>query len=544
MGRTNPLVSRAEWLRQSWADLRLAEQQPNGLTAWSIGSKKRFKFICRCGRESIKAFREVASGNTKSCGKCKVQDWRKHRWGKLAIAPAAELPTDLTAGSERLVDFRCDCGNTKSIIFYSVTSGRTTSCGSCRAKSKSAWLAESPWGNLTLLDHDLPAVWTPMSHRELPFRCAVCGREARIPFCKVMSGHSRTCGHCTDMPKTYWLAQEWSRLRLMDNPSLPAEWGPRSNQKMRFSCNCGREIECGFDWVASGNTRSCGCAKMGQTELSPAHEIYSYVLPLAPDAVYNYKFRIEAGRREYDIYIPSRRLAIEYHELIWHSERFNAGTRDYRKYLEAIALGDRLIQIYGDEWRLKRSIIENYLFAVLAGKSRAQRITPVYAVERNVSGLTTNFLNQYHYLGASPGCLAVRALHKDQTVGTWLFQQRFRERSVGTVLWHRACWDHRYRAWNPHARALSLALPELRQMGFSRLLSFSDNRFHEGQLYQKLGFQLEATIPPTYTYTDGTVRKARYSFRFPSGINVTEEAAKLGWHRLWDSGKRRWALSF
>jgi hypothetical protein len=242
---------------------------------------------------------------------------------------------------------------------------------------------------------------------------------------------------------------------------------------------------------------------------------------------------------EYDIYAPSKKLAIEYHGLVWHSEQFNQQPKkDYQKLVKAKSQGDRLIQIYADEWESKQAIIKAQLQDILAPE-KAKRIKPIFSVEIDTNPEVRAFLDAHHYLGAASGCVTIVARHREAIVGAWVFMKR----ETGVVLWHRACWDRAYKSWNPHEKALKLALPALREMGFTKIVTFSDNRFHTGELYEKLGFKFEEELKPDYGYTNGIKRVSKYNLRVPAGVNEVESAKVKGWYRIWDSGKRRYSLN-
>lgn len=101
--------------------------------------------------------------------------------------------------------------------------------------------------------------------------------------------------------------------------------------------------------------------------------------------------------------------------------------------------------------------------------------------------------------------------------------------------------------------------------GFSRLLAawrsrysgsivtYSDNRWSNGNLYRKTGFVLDGVVEPRYWYFQkGAVmrdhrfrwRKERALARFGGDPNRTEwEIMQAnGYDRVWDAGKRRWRL--
>jgi hypothetical protein len=242
-------------------------------------------------------------------------------------------------------------------------------------------------------------------------------------------------------------------------------------------------------------------------------------------------------RKSYDIYIPSKKLAVEHHGLIWHSEKYSGTKADYDKSLIAVNRGDRLIQIYADEWKNKRNIMERMLCDAIKPTSK-KRINPIFTVERGTPKDARGFLDANHYLGAASGCLTVVAKYKEEIVGCWVFMKR----EAHTVLWHRACWDCRFKAWNPHEKALTMAKPSLKAMEFTRMVTFSDNRFHTGSLYEKLGFTFEKELRPDYGYTNGVKRVSKYAFRVKAGVNEKQAARVGGWYRIWDSGKRRYSM--
>jgi hypothetical protein len=345
---------------------------------------------------------------------------------------------------------------------------------------------------------------------------------------------------CDWKPISYWLSQKWGKLKLDPNQKFPQkEWGRGLTPKLRFLCDCGKSKKSSLPPVLRGYTQSCGCLRPGVSALSPAYKIYEFIKLLVPDAHFSYWFNKKNGdRTEYDIYIPSKKLAVEYHGLIWHSEKFiMPKNKDFQKLVIAKSRGDHLIQIYSDEWEQKQEIIKAQLREILAPEKKT-RIKPIFETYTKTPSEARAFLNAHHYLGAASGCLTIIANHGGAVVGVWVFMKR----EEGTILWHRACWHPAYKAWNPHEKALKLALPKLRSMGFKRIVTFSDNRFHTGQLYEKLGFKFEKELKPDYSYTDGVRRVTKYALRVSAGINENETANANGWYRIWDSGKKRYSL--
>ena len=525
------------WLDQSFGHLKLDTRQ-NLPVELPKNSHNKFCFVCTCSRSIYMKFQAVSSGNTKSCGKCTYQSqstWINQKFGKLKLIQEENLPTEWGASSNKKFKFLCDCGNTHMAIFQNVTKGDTKSCGRCNQKNKKYWYRKR-WGKLKLHDFNFPETLHPFSSKKFSFLC-MCGKVKKIQFGHVTQGYQQSCGECNYFSTGYWGTLKWGNLSLIQGQK--GEYPPMSNKKLQFICACGNKISARLADVNDGSTRSCGCQQIGQSEFSKESEVRNFVTLLSPDTL-PACYPLLNSRRSYDVYVPAKKLAIEYHGLIWHSEKYkNPNKNDWEKYLLAKSRKDRLIQIYSDEWETKQSIIKAQIQEILS-PTRKKRIKPTYEIFDKIPSDARAFLDQYHYLGAASGCLTVTAKYKGQIVGVWVFMKR----EEGTVLWHRACWDHQYKAWNPHEKALNLSIPKLKVRGFKRIITFSDNRFHTGNLYEKLGFDFEEEIKPNFSYTNGSRRVSKYAMRVKAGINEKSAAEAKGWYRIWDSGKRRYSFNF
>ena len=89
-------------------------------------SEIRVKCKCECGREKDIKFRNLLSGETKSCGICNNIDLDSlvgQKFNKLTILSAYRENDKIK------VKARCDCGNEKIFFYHSLMSGHTQSCG-------------------------------------------------------------------------------------------------------------------------------------------------------------------------------------------------------------------------------------------------------------------------------------------------------------------------------------------------------------------------------------------------------------------------------
>ncbi len=535
--------SKEYWLAQTWGKLKLDPNQEFLQSEWSAGSNQKLNFICNCDRKVQLATNSVTRKNYTSCGHCddKAKEyWFQQKWGILKINKNQSLPLEWGPMSQIKIIMDCECGNTANIRMCRLSLGTQTTCGKCNVHPKEYWLKQR-WGSLVLdKNQDFPDAWSLHSGIKLYYLCD-CGRKEKI------SNHDigQSCGKCTWKSKEYWLSQRWDKVIIDPNQKLPDEFGS-GFKYIKCICDCGNKLILYLGHlVHGGESISCGCARKGMGANSPARKIAQYIQTIISHEV-NISDWETLKNRELDIWIPSKKLAIEHHGLIWHSEKFKYGMdkdggnklyADRKKFLLCRDKGIRLIQIYGDEWENKQEIMKRLLASLLQPKS-GKRIKPIFEVQYAITNEAIDFLNQHHYLGSAGGCVNVVARYAGAIVGVWVFQKR----EIGTVLWHRAAWNHDFKAWNPHEKALKLAIPILKNMGFTRILTFADNRFHSGGLYEKLGFKFEEEIKPNYYYTDGRDRKTKYAFRVKAGHDERAEAEAKGWYRIYDSGKIRYSF--
>jgi len=91
---------------------------------------------CECGETTVVRFHSFINGIVQSCG-CLVRDGREHitlepgaRSGRLTFL--RELPK---SDNKRWIEVRCDCGNVRTIFFYSFNLGHSRSCGCLRLET-------------------------------------------------------------------------------------------------------------------------------------------------------------------------------------------------------------------------------------------------------------------------------------------------------------------------------------------------------------------------------------------------------------------------
>jgi len=124
--------------------------------------------------------------------------------------------------------------------------------------------------------------------------------------------------------------------------------------------------------------------------------------------------------------IPSKKLAIEYCGLYWHSESMGKNRNYHIKKLNMCTdKGYRLITIFEDEWVNKRNITESRLMNVL-GINKSKRIYARKCVVKEISATQARmFCEQNHLQGYTGSNIKIGAYYNTELVAVMYFFKTF-----------------------------------------------------------------------------------------------------------------------
>jgi len=128
--------------------------------------------------------------------------------------------------------------------------------------------------------------------------------------------------------------------------------------------------------------------------------------------------------QELDIYIPEKKLAIEFNGLYWHSE---GQGKDKNYHLNKTNLCEQqdiqLIHIFEDEWIYKKQIVKARLKHIL-GLTK-YKIYGRKCIIKEIDSKTKNkFLDKYHIQGADKSSIKLGTFYKNRLVAVMTFGKR------------------------------------------------------------------------------------------------------------------------
>jgi G:T-mismatch repair DNA endonuclease (very short patch repair protein) len=258
---------------------------------------------------------------------------------------------------------------------------------------------------------------------------------------------------------------------------------------------------------------------------------------------------------EVDLYIPEQKIAIEINGLYWHSEVHGQKHKSYHlnKLESCEKLGIRLVQVFDDEWKSKRDIVEAKLLSMVGLSSNK-----VYArncvVKEIDTSVKSEFLNKYHIQADDKSKIKIGLYHEDSLVAVMTFgdlrSALGAKKELGSYELIRFC-----SSCNVIGGASKLLSYFIKNHNPNKIISYADRRFTtttKPNLYDKLGFTLKSKTKPNYWYTKDFSKKL-HRYNFTKGRLVKEFGANpdmsetdimygLGYDKVWDCGNLKYEM--
>jgi len=257
--------------------------------------------------------------------------------------------------------------------------------------------------------------------------------------------------------------------------------------------------------------------------------------------------------QELDLYCEDCKIAIEYCGLYWHTEMSKTPREKdyhYRKYKECEKRGIRLFTIFEDEWLKKEAICKGIIRSALGSFD-----TRLYARKCKLAAVKKSdyidFCQQYHLQGASRHSIICFGLYdEDRLFAILSLGKHHRQSKSDTIVLDRLCFKSGIQIVGAASRLFAAARRWIKKQSYTRILTWSDNRWALGAVYKQMGFELERELGSDYSYVDLTMPLSRISKQSqkksntgcPEALTEHQWALERGLARIWDCGKKRWVF--
>ena len=307
-----------------------------------------------------------------------------------------------------------------------------------------------------------------------------------------------------------------------------------------------------FEQRAYEHLQGRGCPKCSHICSKSEQDLGNFIQEICGEI--SIKNKNVLNGRELDIYIPEKKVAIEYDGLIWHSEKFGKDHNYHlSKTLECEKLGIRLIHIFEDEWLEHKEIVKTKLKHILGYDTG---LSKVYARKCLVKEIDTRmakeFFEQNHIQGFSKSSVYLGCFYNSELVSA----MSFKICKNGSDKWEltRFATDITKHCVGVGGKLFKYFV---RNYNPSEVKSFADRRWSttlQENLYDKIGFKFDGVLRPDYRYVINgkrihkfDCRKARLLKKYGGNFlnnDMTEHemCQKLKFYRIYDCGliKYKW----
>lgn len=515
--------------------------------------------ICKCDCGNIKEFDKytvVTQQTTKSCG-CLASDTKKAIKDNLVGQSFNDWVVLKELGNDKVL-CRCSCGTEKVVVKSALKDGRSKSCGHNTNKFKD--LTNKRFGHWVVLKE--------LGHSCVQVRCD-CGNIEVIQKGKLLNGDSKSCGCHRSKLMQSTLLQRYNETTA-NRAANPREAWQISTIKDRdklaeFIASQYKDTKPTLKQLAI----DLNISESYTGKLIHSYELDSYInycvtRSLAEDEIVAFVKSILSSDdeiilnskqiiypKELDIYIPSKKVAIEFNGTYWHSSYMQPSNYHQLKSIECIKRGIRLIHIFEYEWRddNKKEKLKNLLISVLANNNSITyaRNTEVHDI---CSADATEFCNKYHLQGSAQSAINIGCYSGDELIGVMTFGvPRFDSNSDYELI--RLCWKTG-KAVVGGAEKMFKYFTDRYLNTKESIITYCDISKFDGNVYFRLGMQtdMKKLTAPGYVWVSQDQKEALSRYQTQKhklvelglgDIGRTEDEImyKLGYYKVYNSGNLR-----
>ena len=283
-----------------------------------------------------------------------------------------------------------------------------------------------------------------------------------------------------------------------------------------------------FWQTPDSHLQGSGCPSCSHRKSDAENEITSFLMErLGEDKVFTRKRGIISKMKEIDIYLPTKRIGIEYDGCRWHTEQFGKDKYYHLSKTESCAKsGISLIHVFEDEYIDHKEIVLSKLSHIIGTDGNKKKI---YGRKTKIKEINydeaSTFLDRNHIEGKTSATVYIGAFIGEKIVGVITLLM---ERENDWIL-SRMATDYDYICCGVVGKMFSFFKKKYSPICVK---SFADRRwaFSNGHnIYTRLGFNLVKVVEPSYRYViDGGYKRIN-----PSDVDFADIS---NMHKIWDCG--------
>lgn len=354
-------------------------------------------------------------------------------------------------------------------------------------------------------------------------------------------GLERSNSHKNDTQETF--LEKALKCDNTDNLTFDKVVYKATKEKITVTCNTHGD----FDLIPNNFLMGQRCPKCNNQTSKAEKEIVEFLKQYVEVEESN---RTVLNGKELDIFIPTKKIAVEFNGLYWHSDKFVSDNYHKDKTDVCEAQGIKLIQIFEDEWRDKKEIVKSRLLNII-GKTPNKIFARNCKLKEVSSKEASKFLEENHIQGKVGAKIKLGLYHNGELVSLMTFGNlRKALGSKGNETDFELLRFCNLKDKTVVGGASKLLKYFKNNYNWNTIISYADRRWSQGDLYRSLKFDFLGETKPNYFYTKGTIRENRFNYRKSELVKQGHNKEKtekqimneLGYVRIFDSGTLKFKI--
>jgi len=208
--------------------------------------------------------------------------------------------------------------------------------------------------------------------------------------------------------------------------------------------------------------------------------------------------------------------------------------------------GEKSIFIFPHEWALRSSQWKSYILSTL-GEYEKRIYARKCVVKQINKKILQNFCEEYHIQGKNRLYIIGWGIFYDNELLGIISLGRH-HRQYNELILDRMCFKDKVQVIGGANKLFKRCIDWAKINEYKQIVSFSDNRWSEGKIYETLNFKMNKELPCDYFYVNKDNYLEYYSkqsqkksnTKCPSNLTEHQWALARNLKRIWDCGKKRW----
>ena len=377
------------------------------------------------------------------------------------------------------------------------------------------------------------------------FYCEICNKHFKRPMTVFLYENDK-CPHCNKeiyKQKRFKTTEEFIKeSNLIHNNFYDYSITKYTSSKDYVDIICPEHGK--FTIEANSHLQGHGCPLHHCNVSKKEKELSNFITSLIGEdnVVLNNK-QILSSKKELDIYLPNYNIAFEFNGLYWHNELNKPKNYHLDKTNECLQQNIRLFHIFEDEWIYKQNIIKSMIKNILHLNNNIiyARKCEIKLIDSKTSKL---FLEENHLQGNCYGSINIGLYFNNELVSLMVFGSSRHFIGNGKKKYELLRFCNKLNT-SVIGGASKLFKYFINTYNPNEIISYADNRWSKGNIYEVLNFQLYNLSKPNYYYIIGDKRIYRYNlrknilmkkFNCPKEKTEKQFCFEQKWYRIYDCG--------